>query len=41
MPANSLTVNQISTVLNSIVSQATGQAQITPTNGAEFITVAQ
>lgn len=41
MAANSLTLNQISTVLNSIVSQATGQAQITPTNGAEFITIAQ
>lgn len=41
MAANSLTLNQISTVLNSIVSQATGQAQITPTNGTEFITVAQ
>ena len=41
MAANSLTLNQISTVLNSIVSQATGQAQITPTTGSEFITVAQ
>lgn len=41
MAANALTLNQISTILNSIVSQATGQAQITPTTGAEFITVAQ
>lgn len=41
MAANALTLNQISTILNSIVTQATGQAQITPTNGAEFITVAQ
>ena len=41
MAANSLSFNQIATVLNSIVTQATGVAQITPTNGADFITVAQ
>lgn len=41
MAANSLSFNQIATVLNSIVTQATGMAQITPTNGADFITVAQ
>lgn len=41
MAANSLSFNQIATVLNSIVTQATGIAQITPTNGADFITVAQ
>lgn len=41
MPANSLSFNQIATILNSIVTQATGQAQITPVNGADFVTVAQ
>lgn len=33
--------NQLATVLNSIVSQATGKAQITPTNESEFISVAK
>ena len=32
--------NQISTVLNSICEQATGKASITPTNTAEFMSVA-
>lgn len=41
MAANSLSFNNIATILNSIVSQATGQAQIVPTTGADFITVAQ
>ena len=41
MAANTLDFNQISTVLNSIVSQATGKAAITPTNTSEFVTVAQ
>lgn len=41
MAANTLEFNQISTVLNSIVSQATGKAAITPTNTSEFVTVAQ
>lgn len=39
--ANNLTFDQISTILNSIVSQATGAAQITPTSTKDFITVAQ
>lgn len=39
--ANTLSLNQIATVLNSVVTQATGQAQITPTNTAEFTAVAQ
>lgn len=38
---NDLTFTQISTVLNSIVSQATGQAQITPTDTGTFTAVAQ
>lgn len=41
MPVNDLTFNQLSTVLNSIVQQATGTAQMTPTNTSEFISVAQ
>ena len=41
MAANDLSFNQLSTVLNGIVSQATGKASITPTNTSEFITVAQ
>lgn len=41
MAANELSFNQLSTVLNSIVAQATGKTPITPTNTAEFITVAQ
>lgn len=41
MAVNNLTFNQLSTVLNSIVSQATGTAQITPSNTAEFVSVAQ
>lgn len=40
MAANDLSFNQIATVLNSIVSQATGQQTLTPTNTAEFVTVA-
>ena len=38
--ANDLTFNQIATVLNSICQQATGQAQITPTNTSDFVAVA-
>lgn len=38
--ANELTINQISTVLNSIVKEATGQRPITPTNTGEFVAVA-
>ena len=41
MSANDLSFQQISTVLNSIVSQATGKTAITPTNTSEFVTVAQ
>lgn len=33
--------NQLATVLNSIVSQATGQTQITPADESQFISVAQ
>ncbi len=41
MAVNELTFNQASTVLNSIVQQATGRASQVPTNTAEFVTVAQ
>lgn len=41
MAVNSLTFEQVSTVLNSIVEQATGQASITPTDTASFVSVAQ
>lgn len=41
MAVNSLTFNQLSTVLNGIVSQATGVSNITPTNTSEFVSVAQ
>lgn len=41
MAENDLSFNQLSTVLNGIVSQATGKASIAPTNTSEFITVAQ
>ena len=41
MAANTLDFNQISTILNAIVSQATGKTSITPTNTSEFVTVAQ
>lgn len=41
MPANSLSFNQIATILNSVVQQATGKAVITPTNTNDFVTVAQ
>lgn len=39
--ANDLTFTQVSTILNSIVSQATGQTSLAPTNTAEFVNVAQ
>ena len=41
MAVNDLTFNQLSTVLNGIVKQATGVDPLTPTNTAEFVTVAQ
>lgn len=40
MSVNTMTFQQIATVLNSIVHQATGQNTITPTNTAEFVSVA-
>ena len=39
MAVNNLDFNQLATVLNSIVKQATGQNAITPTNTAEFVSV--
>ena len=41
MAVNSLTFEQVSTVLTSIVKQATNQAVITPTDTASFVSVAQ
>ena len=41
MAVNDLTFNQLSTVLNSIVQQATGQKVQQVTNTAEFVSVAQ
>lgn len=41
MAVNELNFNQLSTVLNAIVSQATGNSNITPTNTGEFVSVAQ
>ena len=38
---NDLTFNQVSTLLNTIVSQATGKTALTPTNTGEFVSVAQ
>ena len=40
MSVNTMSFEQIATVLNSIVHQATGQNTITPTNTAEFVSVA-
>lgn len=40
MSVNTMTFQQIATVLNSIVHQATGQDVITPTNTSEFVSVA-
>ena len=40
MSVNTMSFEQIATVLNSIVHQATGQDTITPTNTAEFVSVA-
>lgn len=40
MSVNTMNFQQIATVLNSIVHQATGQDVITPTNTAEFVSVA-
>lgn len=41
MAVNDLTFNQVSTLLNSVVQQATGKAALTPTNTVEFVSVAQ
>lgn len=41
MAVNSLTFEQVATVLTSIVQQATNQAVITPTDTASFVSVAQ
>ena len=41
MAVNSLTFEQVSTVLTSIVKQATNQAVLTPTDTASFVSVAQ
>lgn len=41
MAVNDLTFEQISTILNSIVNQATGAANLTATDTSSFITVAQ
>lgn len=41
MAVNDLTFNDLSTVLNEIVEQATGQSQIAPIDEASFVTVAQ
>ena len=41
MAVNSLTFEQVSTVLTSIVKQATNQTVITPTDTASFVSVAQ
>lgn len=41
MAANALTFNDIAIILNQVVTQATGQAVITPTNTSDFTTVAQ
>lgn len=39
MAVNNLDFNQLATVLNSIVKQATGQNAITPTNTSEFVSI--
>ena len=41
MPTNELNITQISTLLNNVVAQATGKANISSINGADFATVAQ
>lgn len=41
MATNDLTITQISTLLNSVVAQATGKSTISTVNGADFATVAQ
>ena len=41
MSVNAMTFEQISTVLVSLVKQATGQTVLTPTSTSEFVSVAQ
>lgn len=41
MPTNTMTFNQVATILNSIQQQATGQAALTATNTSDFVTAAQ
>lgn len=41
MSVNNMTFQQISTVLTSIVQQATGQTVLTPTNTKDFVSVGQ
>lgn len=40
MPTNTMSFNQVATLLNSIQQQATGQAALTATNTADFVSVA-
>ena len=41
MAVNEMSFTQVSTILNSLVQQATGQTAIAPTNTYEFVTAAQ
>lgn len=41
MPANELSINQISTILNAVVKQATGNTTLAAVDGKNFATVAQ
>lgn len=41
MPANELSINQVSTILNAVVKQATGNTALTTVDGNNFATVAQ
>ena len=41
MPMNTMSFEQAATVLNSIVSQATGKASLTPTDTASFVALAK
>lgn len=41
MPVNSMSFEQVATVLNTIVSQATGKAQLTPTDTSSFVALAK
>ena len=41
MPANELSINQVSTILNAVVKQATGKTALATVDGNNFATVAQ